>query len=967
KRPLKELDIAVIDCESPKEENGIVEKLPSPGLEPMRKEPGTLSPAKHQPETSKPVRPQRCRHSHRLLKSTDIRARDTTEGGTAKRGGCYNSLNENTQRTLNFNIIHGDYQPVLSLDTSIALAVVNLTNCDILALTIKPPEDNSYVAEEYADVFDGLGEIPGAHTITIEDTAKPVIHAPRRVPVALRSQIKAKLDELVDRKVIVPVTEPTRWVSSMLAVVKPNKIRICIDPRDLNRVIRREHYQLPTVDEVTSRLTGAKKFTLCDAKDGFHQIKLDTASSYLTTFNSPFGRYRWTRMPFGISSAPEVWQRRMHEFAQGLNGVEVIADDFLIAGFGETGEEVDRSLETNERAFFKKCREWNLKLNKSKLKRSQTEVRFMGHLITADGLKADPAKVEAILDMPAPTDTKGLKRFLGMVNYLAKFLPLLSDMTEPLRRLEDKDVEWCWLEQHQQAYDTVKKSLAKAPVLRYYDVSKEVTIECDASDTGLGAVLTQDGQPKPSPKRLQRMLLALQNYNLNVQYKKGKLMWISDTLSRAYRNTTESWRHDTTEVRALEEIDHAENLSISPDRLDQFKRETPSDKTMQSIIVAVKNGWPTSKRQCSQDLAPFYDKRSELVVDNGLVFAGERLVVPKSMRKEMLTQIHRSHIGIEGCLRRAREAYQPAQCHHWSGFFEVQELTRTTADKVIVACKVQFARHGIPDTVITDNGPQFSATEFSAFARDWQFKHLTSSPRYPQSNGRAENAVKTCKMLMTKAKAAGQDPLLAFLDWRNTPTEGLGSSPAQRLMGRRTRTLLPTHKNLLKQPINEGTRDKLAARKSRQIRHYNKTHHPLKPLKKGQAIRMKLPNATKWTLGTCTRVLDNRSYEVEVSGRKYRRNRRQLRASQERPPTPPAETISKISSNAINYRHTANKNKAMEQVQSDNCPSENDLIRFYKAKARLESRHIFCIHHREEIRRSLSRLRPTRANDGVIA
>ena len=213
---------------------------------------------------------------------------------------------------------------------------------------------------------------------------KPVIHAPRRV--ALRSKIKAKLDELVDRRVIVPVTEPTRWVSSMLAVAKPNKIRICIGPRDLNRVIRREHYQLPTVDEVISRLTGAKKFTLCDVKDGFHQIKLDILSSYLTTSNSPFGRYRWTRMPFGISSAPEVWQRRMHEFAQDLSGVKVIADDFLNAGFGETEEKVDRSLEANERAFFQKCREWNLKLNKSKMKRSQTEVRFMGHLITADGL-----------------------------------------------------------------------------------------------------------------------------------------------------------------------------------------------------------------------------------------------------------------------------------------------------------------------------------------------------------------------------------------------------------------------------------------------------------------------------------------------------------------------------------------------------------------------------------------------------
>lgn len=150
------------------------------------------------------------------------------------------------QRTLNFNIIKREYQPILSLDTSVALGVVKLSNYDILSLTITP-KDSSYVTDEYADDFEGLGEIPGAYTIAIDDTAKPVVHAPPRVPVALRPQIKAKLDELVEREVIVPVTEPTQWVSSMLAVVKPNKIRICIDPRDLNRAIRREHYQLPTV------------------------------------------------------------------------------------------------------------------------------------------------------------------------------------------------------------------------------------------------------------------------------------------------------------------------------------------------------------------------------------------------------------------------------------------------------------------------------------------------------------------------------------------------------------------------------------------------------------------------------------------------------------------------------------------------------------------------------------------------
>lgn len=113
------------------------------------------------------------------------------------------------------------------------------------------------------------------------------------MPVALRSRIKTKLDELVDCKVIVPVTEPTEWVSSMLAIVKPNKVCICIDPRDLNHAIHREHYQLPTIEEVATQLAGAKKFTLCDTKDGFHQIVLDDASSYLIIFNSPFGCYRW--------------------------------------------------------------------------------------------------------------------------------------------------------------------------------------------------------------------------------------------------------------------------------------------------------------------------------------------------------------------------------------------------------------------------------------------------------------------------------------------------------------------------------------------------------------------------------------------------------------------------------------------------------------------------------------------------
>ena len=252
--------------------------------------------------------------------------------------------------------------------------------------------------------------------------------------------------------------------------------------------------------------------------------------------------------------------------------------------------------------------------------------------------------------------------------------------------------------------------------------------------------------------------------------------------------------------------------------------ESADDPEMQLLIGAIHKGWPLRQKDCPAELVPYYDSRSELVGDGGLVYRGERLVVPQSLRADMFKEIHRSHIGIGGCLRRAREllywprinaevkdyvskcsvcqSYQPEQCReelqphelpsrpwskvgadifelgpqqflimvdNWSNYFEVQELKGITSASVIHALKVQFARHGIPEVLVTDNRTQFSSSEFANFAETWRFERKTSSPRYPQSNGKAENAVKVCKALLKKARADNKDPLLAFLDWRNTP------------------------------------------------------------------------------------------------------------------------------------------------------------------------------------------------------
>ena len=178
----------------------------------------------------------------------------------------------------------------------------------------------------------------------------------------------------------------------------------------------------------------------------------------------------------------------MHEYVEDLHGVEVIVDDFPIAGFGDTEDGVFRSLETNESAFFEKCSRWNLKLNRKKVKRGKSSVRFMCHLLTSEGPKAYMEKSKAIFETSETGDITALKRFLRM------YLVRPSDMTESLRRLDDKDVEFQWTNSHTAAMDAIKKALTEAPVL-CYDVTKPVTIQCDASGTGLGAVLLQGGQP----------------------------------------------------------------------------------------------------------------------------------------------------------------------------------------------------------------------------------------------------------------------------------------------------------------------------------------------------------------------------------------------------------------------------------------------------------------------------------------
>ncbi|KAJ8356687.1 hypothetical protein SKAU_G00194810 [Synaphobranchus kaupii] len=807
------------------------------------------------------------------------------------------------------------------------LAIDNIVSTELKPVINEKERDKHMTMEnikrEYGDVFTGDGCLEGEYTIEINKEVPPVKLPKRRVPVAMMAPLKEELKDLERRGIIAQVEKSTDWISSMVTVRKPNgKLRICIDPKPLNQALKRSHFPLPTIDDILPELSRAKIFTVCDVKHGFWHVKLQEKSSYLTTFSTPFGRFRWLRMPMGISPAPEIFQRKLMQALEGLPGIHIIADDVLVTGEGATQEEASKDHDEKLKCFLNRCKEQNIKLNVDKMRLRQETVPYIGHLLTAEGLRIDPGKVRAIREMPRPTDVKGVQRLVGMVNYLSKFYVHLTDDCEILRQLTHKDNIWEWTDIQEQAFQRLKDKIADTPVLQYYKQEDELTLQCDASETGLGAALTQGGKPvafgsraltptergyaqiekeclaivygmqkfhqytygrqvtvqsdhkplenihkKPllsAPKRLQRMLLRLQEYNIRIVYVPGRDMLLADTLSRAY--LPESTKGDTeAEIETVNMIDY---LPITDKRLHAIRSATKEDTKLQRLTEMILTGWPKNKYDIPTDIRHYHSFQDELSFQDGIVFRGERAVIPDDLRADITERVHSSHLGVEGCIRRAKE------CVYWQGMYDYIKTYITKCD----ICRAVDPKQQRETLHPHDMAGRAWAKEFQRFSRAWEFEHRTSSPGLAQSNGKAESAVKTAKRLMLKAAAAGQDPYLAMLDHRNTPSQGLDTSPAQRLLCRRTRTLLPTKDTLLEPEITDNTQGLMHNRR-RQEKYYNRKARDMDTLKIGDSVRVQPYEPHKvWRAAEVIKPVSHRSYEVKLeSGGVLRRNRRHLR------------------------------------------------------------------------------------------
>ncbi|XP_063923109.1 uncharacterized protein K02A2.6-like [Zophobas morio] len=877
--------------------------------------------------------------------------------------------------TLEFVVVETKSSAILGLS---ALIELNLVKRIQTHSTVNNVEVNkSVLLSEYSDVFEGLGQIKkNPCDFTLKSNYEPKIVPCRKVPFRLMDKLENTLKRMIKDEVIVEVREPTEYVHPIVLVNKPdNEVRICLDPQNLNNALAREHYEIPTFEEVTSDMSGSKIFSTLDANKGFWQITLTEQASKLTTFATPFGRFKFLRLPYGISNAPEIFHRTFTEIFQGIPNIKIYIDDIIL--YAKDEREHDKIL----KLVLERAREFGVKFNKSKSKFNQKEIKYVGHILSRDGIRVDPSKIEAIKQIKPPKNCKELSRFLGMITYVAKFIPNLTQKTSNLRQLLRKDTHFDWNETHEQDFNSLKDILTSTPVLQFYDNKKEIVLSVDSSKDGLGAVILQDGSPiayaskslnetqqnyaqieketlaiafgcqrfhqylygksfvvesdhrpletifkKPlnkCPLRIQRLRITLQMYDLVVKYKSGAKLYFADTLSRTHYDDK---NFEVIENNVELQVNFIKYAEISPEKFETLRNETAKDFELQILKEFIIDGWPTGKGNLPDVIKPYYKFRHELTVMTDLIFKNDQIVIPKSMRKEIIEKLHYVHLGIEKTCNKARElVYWPlmitqitdkikncSACLKYSKsnqretlweksvptrpwqnvsadmfYFDnedyllvVDEFTKypevicmqrnTTSKRVINEVKSIFARHGKPDILFSDNGSQFINNHFQKFLKDWEILHKTSSPKYPQSNGLVERHIQTIKKLFLKNLHDGKDLYLTLLEYRNTPISKHLPSPAELLFGRKIKGLVPIKQSLLipKHSIKQHHQN-LCSQKQTQKYYYNKSKKAMSELKCGDKVVVQDPVTKRWEPGE---IIKQDSYRPRAYHVKFRSN-----------------------------------------------------------------------------------------------
>ena len=564
---------------------------------------------------------------------------------------------------------------------------------------VKPDSETKLnaVLSEYSELFsDDLGCYNGS-PIELNVTTQPSFFKARPVPYAMQSQVKDTLDKMESNGIIKKV-KSSSCAAPIVVIKKKNtdELRICGDfSVTYNTCADLVSYPIPRIEDLHAALRGCSIFSVLDMKSAYHQVPVSENSQKYLTINTLQGLYAFSRLPFGIHSAPGLFQQIMDTTLSGIPHVICYLDDILVAGVDET--EHEKTLIQ----VFKRLQEAGFRLSKAKCNFQMKSVKYLGHTIDAQGLHPSEDKLKAIRDAPAPENVTQLRSFLGLILFYARFIPNHSTLLAPLNDLLRQDAQWKWTSKENKAFQTAKDTLLNSQTLVHYDDRLPLYLACDCSSYGAGAVLSHriDGIDRPiafasctltstqrnysqtckeafsimfglqrfrqflcgrsftivtdhksllqlfSPtgptpvqvaSRLQRWSLILALYDYKLEYRNSQAHANADGMSRLPLPTVWNPPGDNVECYFFEE-DVVTNVTH-----EMIKNRTSKDPVLSKVYRYCLNGWPHS---VDPAILPYKARRHELSLEQGCVLWGTRIIIPGDLQDMVLTELHDTHPG----------------------------------------------------------------------------------------------------------------------------------------------------------------------------------------------------------------------------------------------------------------------------------------------------------------------------------
>ncbi|XP_060093621.1 uncharacterized protein K02A2.6-like, partial [Heteronotia binoei] len=616
------------------------------------------------------------------------------------------------------------------------------------------------VGESAADYLAALRKLP------LDPTVRLIRLKARRVPFALKPKIEAELDRLTAQGVLEPVDYAT-WETPIVTPIKPNgEVRICADYKcTINKALQDNPYPVPVVSHVLAALAGSKIFGKLDLAQAYQQLPVDAKTAEAQTIVTHRGAFRVKRLQFGVSVAPGIFQSIMDALLKGIPGVQPFFDDVLVAA--PDPEEFGNRL----REVLRRFQAAGLKVKREKCLLGVPRVEFLGFAVDAAGIHPTEEKTRAIVKAPAPTCKAELQSFLGVLNFYHSFLP------------------------HKAALDV----LVSNAVLHHFDEGLPVILACDASPYGVGAVLGHqlpNGREVPVAYYSRTLTPAERNY---AQIDKEALAIVAGVHKfHEYlygRRFTIATDHKPLLGLLAPDRQTPQILSQRVLRWNQFLNSytyTLVHRAGKAMGHADARGWPEGNM--GEEFKPYKTRREELAAHKGCLLWGSRVVIPPPLQKRVLESLHETHPGIvrmkalarsyvwwpgmdgeiESWVRQCQTCQESrpeppsAPATRWEStrkpwsrlhldfagpfqgqifmiivdaytkWLEVIPVGSTSSAAAIRALRRVLCTHGIPDTIVSDNGTAFTSADFQAFLHRYLIRHIRSAPFHPATNGQAE-------------------------------------------------------------------------------------------------------------------------------------------------------------------------------------------------------------------------------------